>query len=555
VAPKAFIGNYKVFPDSPNAGASASVIVRAIDDAVNDGMDVINLSLGSTPAANPAFDAVTRAVEKAAARGVVVVTAAGNAGSGLGTLSTLASGSPWAISAGATTNSRGLGGGLLAFGESFRGIPGDSIPSQPVIGPIADAAASGNDGRACDALPAGSLQGKVALVARGICFFETKLNHVQQAGAIAAVIYSDERPAANWTGGTARLPGVMVSNADGLTLKARIAAQADSRVEIRFAGVSFPTAPGLVTGFSSRGPAVFNLIKPDLTAPGTNFYTAAQRLDSRGEVFNTSGYSTTSGTSFSSPMVAGAAAVLKGLRPGLGMSEIRSLLINTAAPVEAPLRDAGAGQLDLEAAVQATAAASPTALHFGTGNADSSVSRELTITNLGLAADTFSFEVSPVTPFAAPDTPPAGIRLQPGESRTITVRWFAFGLAAGEYWGFLVVRGTVNPVALRVPYWYGVHDDIPRYISVLEEGGSTPRAGQTYRFFVRVADATGVAMAGVAPTVTVTGGNGTVQGVASSDSTFPGMWRVEVRLDSLPVLNAFRVAAGDISQTVQVAGQ
>ncbi len=555
IAPRAHLGNYKVFPDNPNAGASASMIVRAIEDAANDGMDVINLSLGSTPAANPAFDVVTRAVERVAARGVVVVTAAGNAGSDIGTLSTLAGGSPWAIVVGATTNSRGLGGGLLAFGESYRGIPGDTSPGTPITAPMADIAALGNDGLGCDPLPAGSLTGKIALIARGICFFENKLNNAQKAGAVAAVLYTDDRPASNWTGGTARLPAVMISNEEGLALKAKIPAEPDAVAEIRFAGIATPATPGRLTGFSSRGPAVFEVLKPDLAAPGDNFYTAAQSLDSRGELYNATGYTSTGGTSFSSPLVAGAAAVIKGLRPSLGMSEIRSLLINTAAPLEAGLRDTGTGQLDLESAVQARGAVSPTALHYGSGSGSFNAARELTVTNVGNEPETFTFQVEPSTPFGAPDAPPATLRLQAGESRQVNIRWFAAGLGAGEHWGFLIVRGASSPVPLRVPYWYGVRDQTPRYISIVEDTGSTPRAGLTFRFYVRIGDASGLAMMDTPPVVTVAGGTGSVQGVASSDSAYPGMWRVDVRLDSLPVLNAFRVAAGDLSRTVQVGGQ
>lgn len=555
IAPRAFLGNYKVFPDSPNGGASASLIVRAIEDAANDGMDVINLSLGSTPAANPAFDVVTRAVERVAARGVVVVTAAGNAGSDLGTLSTLSAGSPWAIVVGATTNSRGLGGGLLAFGESYRGVPGDTTVSSVISAPLRDIAALGNDGLGCDPLPADSLTGTIALIARGVCFFETKLNNAQKAGAVAAVFYTDERPVSSWTGGTARLPAVMISNAQGQALKGKIAAEPDAIAEIRFAGVAIPSTPRQIAGFSSRGPAVYEILKPDLTAPGNNFYTAAQSLDSRGELYNASGYTSTAGTSFSSPLVAGAAAVVKSLRPSLGMSEIRSILINTAAPLDAGLREAGAGQLDLEAAVQAKAAVSPTSLYYGAGSGSFNAARELTVTNVGNEPETFTFQVEPSTPFGAPDAPPATLRLQPGESRPVNIRWFAAGLGAGEHWGFLIVRGASSPVALRVPYWYGVRDQKPRYISIVEDTGSTPRAGLTFRFYVRIGDASGLAMMDTPPVVTVAGGTGSVQGVASSDSAYPGMWRVDVRLDSLPVLNAFRVVAGEVSQTVQIAGQ
>lgn len=85
VAPRAYLGNYKVLGDA--SGGSTAGVLKAIDDAVADGMDVINLSLGSGLASRPEDDIIVQAIERAVAQGVIVVVAAGNTGTGLNSIS------------------------------------------------------------------------------------------------------------------------------------------------------------------------------------------------------------------------------------------------------------------------------------------------------------------------------------------------------------------------------------------------------------------------------------------------------------------------------------
>ena len=140
-----------------------------------------------------------------------------------------------------------------------------------------------------------------------------------------------------------------------------------------FSGVTAFEARTDVSFFSSRGPSVGSALKPDLAAVGEEIVTGAQNSFSSGESYSANGFIDTDGTSFSTPLVAGAAAVLKGARPGLTVPQYRSLLINGAAPatasqgVAATVSQAGAGILNLAAAVSGTVAAYPTSLSFGTG--------------------------------------------------------------------------------------------------------------------------------------------------------------------------------------------
>ena len=74
--------------------------------------------------------------------------------------------------------------------------------------------------------------------------------------------------------------------------------------------------------FSSRGPSVGSALKPDLAAVGEEIVTGAQNSYTSGESYSASGFIDTAGTSFSTPLAAGAAAVLKGARPGLTVAAI-----------------------------------------------------------------------------------------------------------------------------------------------------------------------------------------------------------------------------------------
>ena len=198
------------------------------------------------------------------------------------------------------------------------------------------------------------------------------------------------------------------------------------------------------------------------------------------------GYGSVDGTSFASPMVAGGAAVVKAARPGLLAAQYRSLLINTAAPafsvpgVPALIQEAGAGQLDLSAALTATSTVTPASLAFGIGAADAQVTRSLTLANVGSTRETFLLSVDRtegIPGFVAPGsrtaeaialslpTPgrrpvltlsTASMTLDPGASAPVAVTFGGTGLGTGAHEGFLHITGTNSGLETRVPYWYGV---------------------------------------------------------------------------------------------------
>jgi subtilisin family serine protease len=565
VAPKAYLGNYKVF-GSPgvNDGATDDAILKAIDDAVADGMDIINLSLGSDIAPRLDEDPTVAAVERAVRAGVIVVVASGNNGPDMGTVSSPAT-APSSIAVGATRNDRSLGVTVQAEGfPPFRALAAAGQSArEPVSAPAADVAALDQTGQACEALPAASLTGRIGLILRGNCTFETKLNNAQQAGAVGALVYAaQDSPSPIVMGiGSATLPAEMIGHADGVALKERIAAGAEVSVALRFTVGAIPQEFNRLAGFSGIGPNVDAGVKPDLVAVGTDVYMATQSFDARGDMFSADGYTTQNGTSFSAPLVAGAAALLKSARPGLSVEQYRSLLVNTATAVDgvngAPssVQQTGTGQLDLAAALNATATVSPSSLQWGAGGPDPRLNERLRITNIGTAADTFSVTV---VPREGSHSPVAGgaLTLAAGASGEVPIRLEGGGLGAGAHEGFLLISGTASGTVLRVPYWYGSTSAEPAAIPLISVSAGGRRGGLLRNAVLfRVTDAAGIPIRDVVPEGIVVEGAGSVESITSRDSESPGLFSMTVRLGPAAGLNRFRIRAGTKTLDLTLAGQ
>jgi minor extracellular serine protease Vpr len=555
VAPKAYLGNYKVFPD-PTRGAPTDLILQAINDAVADGMDVLNMSLGGIPASRPGDDPLVEAVENAVAAGKIVTIAAGNEGPDLNTMSSPGT-APSAISVGSSLNDRIFGGSeRIGDAPPVLAIPGSGPNSQsPITAPLADVASLDSNGMACSPLAAGSLTGSIALVLRGVCLFEDKINNVQQAGAVAALVYTDAaRPnPITMAAGAATLPAAMVSYANGIAAKQQIShGTVTATLDFSINAIAVPS--NRISSFSSRGPNTDGGIKPDLLAIGDTIYTAT----------NGSDFIVESGTSFSSPMTAGAAALVKAARPGLTAQQYRSLLIDTGVPVildsgqQLPVQQAGGGTLNVFAALNATATATPASLSFGIGSDTVDQTRTLTLSNVGANPDTFSIVAQPFNG-PAPAVATNAVQLAPGQSQDVAVQFTNSGLSPGSYWGFLQVQGTQNQTVTSVPYWYGVTSQTAQNVTILyvptdSLGRPAGRRNSRQPIDLRITDSEGIALP-VMPTVTVVAGGGSVINISSIDSDFPGVLEMLVRLGPAPGDNIFHIDAGTVSKDVTITGQ
>ncbi len=500
VAPKAYIGSYRIF--APRAFTDN--IVAAIEEAVQDGMDILNMSFGprTPPTSDPAFNAQVIAVNNAAQAGVLSVIAAGNKGlsppfnSAGGTVGGAAESSE-ALTVGASTNlhvSDGIeratlqleGDDILVSG--VRGANGAAPFPPEIAGPLVDVDLVDGEasGLLCDPLPAGSLQGAIALVQRGQCTFQTKVTNAAQAGAIAVVIYNspeggDQLFRMDLQG--APLPALSLPRSEGLRLKARLAGVRERSLIARMrleAPRTFPDVPNLLASFSSRGPSNDYQIKPDLVTVGTGSYAAVQDDDPRGEnrfptsppgigqstMYDPSGFAFSQGTSFSAPRAAGAAALLRQLHPDWTPAEIKSALVTTAArpPEIAALgvMDRGAGLLNLPAAARLQTIALPSSLSFGrqlvTGSAE--FERAFRLTNKSAVPTEYRLRVVLTlgAQLVRARTSVTELRLLPGESATVTVTLavesaIPLGMTDAEGYVFISDGDRTIPGEIAVPLW------------------------------------------------------------------------------------------------------
>jgi subtilisin family serine protease len=565
VAPKAYLGSYKVFgTPGYNNSASDSAILKALDDAVADGMDVINLSLGDDFAPRLADDIDVDAVERAVRAGVIVVVAAGNNGPGLNTIGSPAT-APSAITVGAMSNDRFFGTILDVAGlGSYGAIPASGTArTAPLTGELVDVKKLDGDGLGCKAFAAGSLSGKIALISRGNCTFETKLIYAQRAGAVGALIhtaFSGDRVFA-MDPGQAVLTAEMISYDDGVAIRQALAEQGSLTATLSFDLGPQTTAGSRTTDFGASGPSVDLGIKPDLLAVGQDMYTATQSYDDYGSMYNASRFIAVDGTSFSTPFVAGTAALLKAARPGLTVDQYRSLLVNTAARVsqtyrgeDAVLQQTGGGMVDALAALHVSSTAYPVSLSLGTGGADAKFDRTLTVTNLGGEADQFTLGVETARGELAAAFENTTVDLEAGAALDVPVAFTGTALTPGAYAGTLTITSAKTGTVTRVPYWYAASGAASGF-TVLYNVGSARRNSVQYDVVLfRVLDPSGVALADVTPQVSVVSGGGSVRGVTNYDADVPGVFGIDVRLGLFAGNNVFRITVGDAKIDVTITG-
>ncbi len=397
VAPDVTFGAYRVFGCA--GSTTGDIMIAAMERALADGMQVLNMSIGSAfqwPQ-YPTAMAATRLVNK----GMVVVASIGNSGAnGL-------------YSAGAP----GLGEkviGVASFDNTrvsqaaFSVSPDDKLigynlatgaPPAPMAGTLPMAAPT--PVIACPVLVAGhyvspfapdSLTGQAVLVSRGTCSFYWKALFAQQAGAAAVIIANNAAgqlsPTVDPSGGAAftpiacpsvdfptcpaiTIPTVAILQSDGNTIRTRLASgPVDLTWTDQTVSVVNPTG-GLISSFSSYGLSPDLALKPDIAAPGGSIWSSYP--------LEKGGYASLGGTSMASPHVAGAVALLLQAKPNLSAQAVRGILQNSADPKMwwgnpglgflDNVNRQGAGMLDIDDAILATTKITPAKISAGEGEA------------------------------------------------------------------------------------------------------------------------------------------------------------------------------------------
>ena len=322
IAPRAQIIAYKALG---NLGGFTSDLAGAIDQAVTDGVDVINYSIGGGPSLIGADDV---SFLFAADAGVSVAASAGNSGPGAGTIGGPAT-VPWLTSVGASTQPRVFAATVvLGNGKELKGA---SVTRGTRTLGLVDAASAGDPLCQLGKLDPATVKGKIVLCLRGGNGRAAKGFAVAQAGGAGMVLYNTN-DVDNLFTDNFQVPTVMLDNTPGLAVKSYIAGSRRPTARIVADQRStWPSAPSMAI-FSSRGPdaSAQDIIKPDVTAPGVQILAGASPTPDPGGEAPGQLFMSIAGTSMSSPHVAGLFALIEQAHPDWSSAMVKSALMTTA---------------------------------------------------------------------------------------------------------------------------------------------------------------------------------------------------------------------------------
>ena len=500
VAPKAELYALRVYGCDNGFVSGTQMVAEAIEWAIDNDMDVINMSLGSIFAEDSSEDLVSEASDNAARAGIVVVAVSGNEGDvlyitrspGSSTRSISAAASFAAATIPAATV---VAGGAMRLvqnsnGASFSGATYNVYVLKTATGDIS-LGCNPNTGSPDDwLLPANTanVTGKLVIVQRGGCSRTAKAIYGQQHGAAAVLMINTDDRLPPFEGQilqnlddgsffTVTIPFFGARSSDGPALRGLDGQAAP------FTAVAIPT--GLAT-FTSRGPRRGDgLLKPDVTAPGVDIVSAV--------VGTGIGSVPVSGTSLATPMIAGTAALVLQAHPRWKPWQVKAAIINSGRPselVDYRARQAGSGLISAAAATLSSTIAfadrQTTTLNFGVQefSADFRGSAPIFVQNEG--NEDVAFNVSVTNRAGSPHTlslSQTQVRVPAGGVAQVTARLVIPVATAGDSTAFRDVAGlvTFTPASplmnggytLRVPYYV-----VPRVASdvtgVLESGRVAP---------------------------------------------------------------------------------
>ena len=497
VAPRAWLGNYRVFnvPTPVGHVANSPEIAAAFEQAVRDGMDVINFSGGGTEG-DPANDVLIQVVDNVAKAGVVPVIAAGNDRDtfGLGSVGSPGT-APDAVSVAAVSNAHVFSPVMTIVGpnvpKAVQKIPytygAGTVPplewattphSIVDIGSLPGTTRGGGidpflcgpptdpNNPSLTPLASGSMRDAVVLASRGHCSFFSKAVRAFQAGAAGLILVDNRAGEANGIPLDFGFPALMISDLDGARLRAYLqsnGSRAQVLVSRQVQEVEGRPA-GVITSFSSAGPTDFTrALKPDVAAPGGSILSSTLTEftgdDSPFAVFD--------GTSMATPHVAGAVALLLQLHRDWNPQQVKSALVSTAGPAwqttaqtqEASVLLEGGGLVNLPRASDPRILTDPASLSFRDLNVNHGAqSRGLLvrISDAGNGAGDWSVSLLPqaATAGATVDVPSDVLVPPGGDAQLAVVARAPGGAAPGDNYGFIVLQN--GDLTRRIPYYFSV---------------------------------------------------------------------------------------------------
>ncbi|XXG50481.1 hypothetical protein AAC387_Pa02g4484 [Persea americana] len=348
VAPRARVAMYKVLW---NEGRYASDVLAGIDSAIEDGVDIISISMGFDGV--PLYeDPIAIGSFAAMEKGIVVSLSAGNEGP---SLMTLHNGIPWALTVAAGNFDRRLGG-TVTLGNGLNIIGQTSFPASAWL---VDVPLIYNDTlKACSNSlllsqavgPDGSIV--ICEDTTGDVFDQMEqVSGSNVSGAIFISNYTDPLGLGDFPS-----PAIIINPTDGNTVIGYAQSMANPLATMKFQEtfVGVKPAPS-VAFYSSRGPSPSSpgVLKPDILAPGTAVLAAwASNLPvdaitiGGSRLILSSDFNIISGTSMACPHASGVATLLRGAHPDWSPAAIKSAIMTTANTLDNtfnPIKEGGQG--------------------------------------------------------------------------------------------------------------------------------------------------------------------------------------------------------------------
>ncbi|CKE00168.1 subtilisin-like serine proteases [Streptococcus pneumoniae] len=465
VAPNASILAYRVMNDGGTG--TTDDIIQGIERAIQDGADVLNLSLGQD--LNVPDQPVTLTLERAAKLGVTAVVSNGNDGP-----------KPWSVDAPGNASS------VISVGASTVSIP---FPTFQVTGssktyqglPLSKSDFPiGNDsplvyvgyGNPSDYAKQ-DVKGKFALILQGTSSTLVKAEQAKQAGALGVLLISSEKEINMMPEYFSRehlaVPVMQLSNTNGEELKTLITKR---KKNIK---IGQPKQTELIGNFSSRGPSQGSwLIKPDVVAPGVQITSTVPR----------GGYESHNGTSMAAPQVAGAVALLRQMHPDWTTEQLKAALANNAKTLHDvnenayPVMAQGSGLINIPKAAQTNVLVKPNNVSFGLIKPNSGkvkLTQNVTLQNLSSKKKSFSTRVELLdanTKVRA--SVPSSISIQPNSSteKPFTINVDS-SLPQGVYTGNVYVKEQGAKEEIRIPFTFSIDPKDYKRIDGLEIINST----------------------------------------------------------------------------------
>lgn len=482
VAPEAEIYAYRAL--GPGGSGDTEQVLLALDAAIEDRVDVLNLSLGND--VNGPDLPISLALNKAVDLGIVAVTSNGNSGPDVWTV-----GSPGtaekAISVGASTPPMKVPYLMYGLGTEKK-----EVSLTPIQGAKDWSLSSTEeivDGKLGEKKDLKQVKGKIVLIQRGKLTFYDKIRNAKQAGAKAVIIFNNTK--GSFTAGLEiemNLPAVTISKKDGEQIRKML-----SNKESRTVTFVYRNEQDQIADFSSRGPVTVTWdIKPDLLAPGVNINSTVP-----------SGYMPLAGTSMSAPHVAGTCALLLQAHPDWTPKQIKSALMTTAKPLKNRKQqryhtyEQGAGRLQITEALKADTLLYPSSLAFGMYTRKEGIDEHeetLVIENTSKYVQHYSFLIPPKEKGINWKLPTL-FSVHPGQKKRLSLglQINPSEMNKGVYDGYLTMMEGTKKISL--PFLYVKDEpDYPRVMGFEFEQGD--RLG-TYRYEMylpRGADEFGIAL-------------------------------------------------------------